>query len=735
MSTRPILTAACVAALSLSAAAQEDERPAYGRWTSSALGGGGFVMGVRYSEADPDRLWAHTDVGGVYRSDDGGESWRHASHSLPYGVDEPGAAGVGDRGLMYVRDMVGDPDQPDRAIALFGYEWSPDFGLYATDDAGETWRNVQEMWAVGDTKHREYGRALVRSVSSPTTLYAAGRGQGVFKSTDDGETWQNVGGPSVKATDLDVHPDDPNRVWLSAVAFEDTTRDYGQMPGGLWHSTDGGENWEQLNDRDTFEVTTDPGDPDVLWGIFDDGYHVERSGDGGRTWTRAMAGLQLAPEGATSTNPEHFRYQGLTTGPGFLLATSAKGDVYRLEGKTWRRIGPESVTEPADWHGYTKAEAEDWAPWVSTMNSATGVYPHPADPRNVWWMTDWYSVYQTTDGGRTWTNQTNGIEETYVHTIVGDAADPTRVHLGVADIGYFTSGDAGGRFVKPKREPITNNVAGVTTTPAQPGRVYAVGPRPPVGGWYAGHVFVSDDGGKTWTPSDMTGLPEISEEKRHANDVAADPSKINVVYLGVDGDLSEEGGLYVSRDGGRSWERDVDGFPASGEFFPRTIWDSGPTIALASDGTQMVGAPQRRMLLVRESDSEKWRAIDYPFGGDLAHLAADPHTPGRFYAAAKYDGVYRTDDRGRSWTKLDIPASTPGATHLMIDPHAPDRLAAGTPRGVILSNDAGETWEVLDRTLPGRVDWNSGAFVRTEKGRTRLVVGSGGTGVFWTAID
>ncbi len=714
------------------------ERPTYGRWTSSALGGGGFIMGVRFTEADADRLWAHTDVGGIYRSDDGGMSWRNATYTLPYGLDpaeHPDAAPLGDRGLMYVRDMVADPDEPDRAIILVGYEWSPDYGLYVTDDGGETWDNVQPMWAVGDTPHRAYGRGLIRDPSNPTTLYASGRGQGVFRSTDDGDTWTSLGGPEVLTVDLDVAIDDPETLYLSAVAFEDVTRGKGQMPGGLWRSSDGGANWDKIHDRDTYEFEQDPQNPGTLFGIFDDGHTVERSDDGGETWTRSMDDLIVAPDGTRSYNPEHFRYSGLTTGPDFLLLTSAQGDIYRRDDDRWIRVERESVTHPDDWFGFTEQDEASWAPWTNTMNSATGVYVHPLDPENTWWMTDWFSVYKTTDGGETWTNRTNGIEETYVHMLVGDAGDPTRLHLGVADMGYFNSDDAGGHFIRPKREVITNNIAALTTTPAQPGRVYAVGPKPPVGDWYAGHVFISDDHGETWTSSRMQGLPEIDPGGYRANDIAALPAERDTVYLGVSGDLAKRGGLYVSRDGGHSWTLDGEGFPASGDFFVAQIWDAGPTIALAADGTQLVASPTLGTLLRRQGKEGTWQEISSPVDEGLYHLAADPHQADRFFAAVKYGGIYRTDDDGETWQKLDLPASTPGASHLILDPRQPGRLAAGTPRGVILSDDGGQTWTVLDRSLPGRVDWNSGAFVRTEDGTTRLAVGSGGTGVFWTEIE
>jgi photosystem II stability/assembly factor-like uncharacterized protein len=349
-------------------------------------------------------------------------------------------------------------------------------------------------------------------------------------------------------------------------------------------------------------------------------------------------------------------------------------------------------------------------------------------------MTDWFSVYRSTDAGKTWTNKTNGIEVLYVFDVEADVADPSIVHFGAADMGYFRSTDAGGRFIKPKREPITNNIKAVVVSADQPGRVYALGPKPGEWSWYAGHVFISDDSGATWTPSPKTGLPEIAAEAHHASTLVVSETDADTLYLGVSLALDDGGGLYVSNDAGQTWRRDSDGMTVSGEFYDHENWRSGPQLALGKDGSQVTGSLIARELFVRDSAEADWEAVGYPFTGDLLHLAGDFHQPGRFWAAVRSDGLYRSDDAGRTWTMLDTPAVAPGASHLILDRHTPGRIAVGTTNGVIFSSDGGDSWVSLDRSLPGRVNWNSGAFARTADGQDRLVVGSGGTGVFWMPL-
>ena len=128
----------------------------------------------------------------------------------------------------------------------------------------------------------------------------------------------------------------------------------------------------------------------------------------------------------------------------------------------------------------------------------------------------------------------------------------------------------------------------------------------------------------------------------------------------------------------------------------------------------------------RASANEARRKVAMDFGGAPFGVSADPHHAGRFNIGVKSSGLYRSDDGGQTWRKLNAP----GVSYLEIDGIKPDRIAAGTIDGVLLSRDGGETWVALDKNLPARVEWLELAFAGD-----RLLVGTGGSGVFWIDLS
>ncbi|MEO1237144.1 MAG: hypothetical protein AAFX76_10185 [Planctomycetota bacterium] len=708
------------------------EHRQYGDWTSSRIGGGGWIQGVRYT-SDPDRLYAWTDVGGAHRSDDGGATWRNITWTLPYGGTTES------RGMLYVREVLPDPSDPERVLAAIGYHWSPRFGIYVTDDAGASWRRTLVAWYSGDSETRENGSVLVRDPSDDQRLWTVGLTDGVFRSDDNGETWEHVGGPSVQPSDLVVDRADPDRLWLAAAALtKGATHGRGnqpdgslRLPAGLWRTTDGGANWEVLvKDREVQRLAQDPNDADRLYAVFDDHTRVERSTDGGRTWSRYDDGLDTGE--VPGPYPHAHRYFELVVDRGRVYAISSKGDIYRLDARwnRWTRIGPQTVHEPEGWYNATHDNPTYGTTWVNTMSAVARVSFSPHVEGDMW-MTDWFSAYHSTDGGQTWTNRTEGLEVTYIDSFEQDPTDPNFVHMGMADNGYFRSTDAGVSFRgRSTFTPITNNVKSISVPASNPQRVYAVGPNPPGGGWYAGYVFISDDKGINWRASEMKGLPKIGENNHRAHTILSPDDKPDMVFLTVTKAIGPDaGGLYVSLDAGDTWKPFSDGLPEGVDFYRHDAWRGGKELAISSNGTMLTNSIENKRLFRRAKNDTAWQEVPFPASTQINDVRADTHTPGRFYAAATADGFYRSDDDGQTWTRFDTPDEAPGIFQLIVDRVVPDRIAVGTSHGVILSHDGGETWATLDQSLPGRVDWNKGAFAGD-----RLVVGSGGTGCYWIDV-
>ena len=718
-------------------------RPAhrvYGDWTLARLDGGGYIQGVAFSP-DPDRLYAWTDVGGAHRSDDGGRTWRNITSTLPYGRD-----GSADRGQLYVRGLLtdlrpDDPDagHPDRCLIAVGYAWSPRHGLYLTEDAGASWQRVLEAWSSGDSPARADGDVLLRDPHDPETLWFAALKDGVFRSEDNGATWRHRGGPEVLPADLAADAAQRGRLLLSSpgfdhgVAADRANAPNGRLvlPAGLWHTENAGDTWAPLlPGRVAHDLLQDPQDAAVWYGIFDRHAAVERSVDGGRTWQPFADGLDTSPRPGRLPNPQ--RYLGLAHDDDHVYALASRGSVYRLHrdpdrnAERWRRVGPRRLRVPADWFGATPDAPHPGSDWFDTFAATARLTINPRNPQEMF-VTDWYSVHRSIDGGGTWTHQTDGIGVTYVDALEADPADPSVVHAGLADVGYFRSADGGRSFVGlSRRSAITNNVKSVSVSAADPDRVYALGPNPPGGGWYAGHVFVSEDRGETWRASAMTGLPTmgLNEGDARAFTVLADDTDARTVYVTVA--HATRGGVYVSRDGGDTWNDFSAGLPGGPPYYREHPWGSGKEITRGPDGVLLTHSIERRLLHRRRPGDAAWTALPFPARDRVNDLRADPHRPGRFFAAATGDGLYRTDDHGDTWTRLDLPAPAHAAVQLTPDRRRPGRWAVGTHAGVVFSTDGGDTWSRLDPRLPGRVGWNKAAFAGD-----RLVVGSGGLGLYW----
>ena len=249
------------------------------------------VGAIAVAQSDPNVVYAGTGEAcirgnvshgdGVYRSTDGGRTWRH----------------VGLRDTRHIARVRVHPSDPNVAyVAALGHAFGPndERGVFRTTDGGESWERVLDR---GD---RAGAADLCMDPGNPRVLYAAtwetlrqpwsftsgGPGSGIFRSTDGGDTWDdltcNRGLPEgVKGRiGLAVSPAMPGRVWAIVEAEE----------GGLYRSDDGGETWQHLTgDANLMQrpwyyshVFADPQDPNTVWVL---NLKAWKSTDGGSTFT------------------------------------------------------------------------------------------------------------------------------------------------------------------------------------------------------------------------------------------------------------------------------------------------------------------------------------------------------------------------------------------------------------------------------------------------------------------
>ena len=486
----------------------------------------------------PNVLYAYVDVGGVFRSDDGGKSWRMIHGSL---------RGTGS-GVTNVRDLSVSPQNPDDVTLVCGSQWAPREGIFRTLDGGHSWKKVASGWFYGNEDFRWAGRNLARSPQSAKQMLAWGGGDGVTRSVDGGATWTNVGLPGFYGSDLRFARDGKTvlacaqgvKIWRGdeQISFE----------GALFRSLDAGKTWQKLADSAPTEVVQDPRTPARWWGIRE-GRALQRSDDNGATWTGDSAGL---PAGAVTGQGENASgavsenaFSALGAGPDFLVTASNRGTFYtrRFDQNEWHKIENPRITEVYEgrpWH--SRIQPGQW----QHFGAATGsVSVDPQNPKR-WFFTDWYAIYRSEDAGRSWNLSMDGVEVTVLHTLRAGPSDPARVFLGMADNGFLMSLDGSARFDSP---PLNSNTKSIALSPQAPNQLVATGDAAD-GQWAAKQVWLSDDAGQSWSKSPMRGLPD----QINANSIALAPAAPRTAFLAVAGEVKEGGGgVYRSDDGGQSW--------------------------------------------------------------------------------------------------------------------------------------------------------------------------------------
>ena len=252
----------------------------------------GSIGAIQVADSDPNIIYVSTGsdglrsnviIGkGVYKSTDAGKTWKHI------GLEKTGNSGA----------VLIHPTNPDLVyVAAIGNPFAPnpERGVYRTKDGGANWELVlfvsEKTGAVDlefapDNPNEIYA-SMWLAERKPWTIISGGHEGGVYKSTDGGDNWKHLtnGLPNGLRgkSDLAVSAGDPNRVYVLIEAPE--------KEGGVYRSDDRGETWTQVTDfqpirnRPFYYTNLDahPKNPDILWGMAE-GYF--KSTDAGKTWER-----------------------------------------------------------------------------------------------------------------------------------------------------------------------------------------------------------------------------------------------------------------------------------------------------------------------------------------------------------------------------------------------------------------------------------------------------------------
>lgn len=243
-------------------------------------------------------VWAGTEPGAVFRSDDRGETFELVRGLWDHPHRPEWGAGYGGQAFHTIVPHPTDTDRITCAISSGG--------VYATTDGGATWEahntGVQAEFLPEGSQYPEFGQCvhkIARHPARPDRMFMQNHG-GVYRSDDGGTTWQSIeqGLPANFGFPVVVHPHDPDTVYLFPLSGSG-----GRYPvdgeARVWRSKDAGETWEALDDglpehffvgvmRDA--MCTDQHDPvGVFFGARNGS--VWASTDEGDTWREIAANL------------------------------------------------------------------------------------------------------------------------------------------------------------------------------------------------------------------------------------------------------------------------------------------------------------------------------------------------------------------------------------------------------------------------------------------------------------
>jgi len=662
--------------------------------------------------------------------------------------------------------LVG-PFRGGRTVSVAGIPGNPNVyyfggvggGVWKTTNGGITWNPIfdsQNVASIG---------AITLAPSDPNTIYVGtgepdlrsdlSTGNGMYKSTDAGATWQHIGlDDSRQIARIVVDPRDPNVVLVAAPGHA-----YGPNPErGVFKSIDGGKTWKKVlfidNNRGAIDLASDPDNSRTLYAAM---WHVQRppwsqyppdngdgaiykSNDAGDTWTRLTGtGLPTGDWGRIG-----IRVAAGTQGKRLYALIDHKdtkqAGFYRSDdgGASWSRIGTDSRILGRLWYFGEVA--------VDAKNPDVIYLP------NV-------SLYRSQDAGKSWEAIKGAPGGDDYHALWIDPTNPQRMITG-SDQGAIISVDGGKSWTSWYNQP-TAQFYHVITDDQFPYRIYgsqqdsgtvSIASRSDYGtisfrNWYSigagesGYIAPTSDGGTvyggdpygpvirfdrlTGQAQDVSPLPiqtfgtEIFQRKLRAtwtSPIVMSPRDSNTLYVGSQY-------LLRSTDRGMSWQPISPDLTGADRKAPQA---GSPTIQNAKSrgyGAIYTVAPSpldsnvvwtgsdTGMIYLTRDGGGTWNNVSPPGLSDWSKISlidAGHFDAGTAYAAVdrhRLDDmtpwIYRTHDYGKTWTKIvdGIPQNA-FARAVREDRITKGLLVTGTEFGVYFSVDDGSHWNPLQLDLP-----------------------------------
>ncbi len=653
---------------------------------------GGRSAAVTGVPNQPNLYYMGSTGGGVWRTKDGGGTYENISDGFFGGSIGAVSVAESDPNVIY----VGGGEKTVRGNMSFGY------GMWKSVDAGTTWEQI----GLKNSRHISRVRIHPTNpdivyAAVMGDIFKSSEERGVYKTTDGGKSWKRVlfANTDAGAIDLILDPTNPRIMYASTWNVRRTP--YGFSSGGpgsdIWKSTDSGETWENLSSNEGLPqgtrgisgITVSPKNPNRVWAIIehDDG-GVFRSDDAGKTWKKTNDDRSLRQRAwyytriYADSQDEDIVYvvnvsyhKSKDGGKTFTASNAPHGDHHDM----W--IAPEDNQRMimAD-DGGSQVTFDGGDNWSTYMNQNTAQFYRVTTDDHFP-----FRIY-----GAQQDNSTVRIAHRTTGSLIGErdwevTAGSESAHLTVdpENDNIVYGGSYDGFLTKFNHQ--TEEIRAVNVWPDNPmghgaeemkyrfqwnfpiffsphnkKKLYTT----------SNHVHVSTDEGHTWktispdlTRNDPTKLgssggpitKDNTSVEYYCTIFAAieSPYEEGVIWTG-----SDDGLVHVTQNAGDSWENVTpEGMP--------------------------------KWLMINSIDAD-------PFTKGGAYVA------GTLYKSGDYQPyLYRTKDYGKSWTKITNGIPSEHFTRVLrADPNKAGLLYAGTESGMYVSFDDGASWQPLQLNLP-----------------------------------
>lgn len=631
-------------------------------------------------------------------------------------------------------------------------------GIWKTENAGTTWKPVfdsQSSYSIGTVIYDQRNPHIVWAGSGENNAQrSVSMGDGVYKSTDGGNTWKNVGlKTSEHIGKIIIHPQNSDIVFVASQGA--LWKSGGDR--GLYKTTDGGKTWERIlhisEDTGISDLIIDPRNPDIMiassyqrrrhFGILVAGGPeggAFKTTDGGKTWNKVKGGFPQGDLGriglARSPQQPDVLYA-------IVAGTETTKGIYRSanNGLNWNKMNDYMVIDAQyymeifpDPHQfdkiyivdvYTKVSEDGGKTLQSINQKAMHVDNHeiefdPNDPNYILIAGDG-GIFETWDKGKNWRFIDN-LPITQFYRVGVDNDFPFyNVYGGTQD-----NNTVGGPNQTTHRQGIRNSDWFYTLggdgfqtriDPENPDLIYSMYQ-------YAGIVRYDRKSGEK---KDIRPIPKAGEAPYRWNwdaPLVLSAHDNKTLYFAANY-------LFKSDDQGNTWSKisndltrqmDRNQMKVMGKVWGidaifKNVWTSpyGTIVSLAEspvkDGLLYVGTDDG-LIQVTEDDGKTWRSIKRVSGvpklAYLADLFASPHDENTVFAVFNYHKYgdytpyfYKSTNKGKSWKNIssNIPENDFGWT-IYQDHKAENLLFAGTEYGLYFSVNGGEHWVKMQSGIP-----------------------------------